>query len=701
MRTIILSLFFFCLSFFSLAQNFFPIKTGDKLQFEIIQSHDEPGYSWNHTTFEKSLVSEINTLGHTYYSYKNGFFRYDSLNHKLYRLVSNIEKLAYDFNKQPNETDTLYILGVARLFTYQPDEYINILGSNRLLKKAHWTYSFGGTESGELQIVEGIGILKKYEYYILGQNYDVTKDILISALIDSSVYNPLNLSISAILPTSLSSTNNQFAIPCNINCQYLGLVNILKADVLIHSGNNIIYSDSFGGDIENQQINIGLPASLLVSPNFVNIRIICKDNSIFENEAFFPDTGYVNIPCLENSNSWSSLFVPGFAPNWYYLSAMKFFNNNVGKIFTQWGNHDNPIWETTNGGLNWTKFASVPKYYEDKNFQMIDSMYSFCLNQSHEIFRTTDGGNNLNVIYSRQGNRNYSISFINRNEGWVAVDFRESATNVYPAILKTTNSGNEWSVISVNLGASINEIDFISSSVGFLQTVDGNLYKSADGGNTWNQISSIPDYNILYIKDELNGWAIGNGVSKTVNGGTTWTKLISGNFWDAVFFNSNYGWILGTDSLGQNAIFYTVDGGIDWVRKSFGVQSKNLFIDFINEQKGWILFEDGTLMKTVNSGLTFVKEEELSFAENYLLNQNYPNPFNPSTKISWQSPVSGWQTLKVYDVLGNEVATLVNEYRNAGSYEVNFNASKLSSGVYFYQLKTGDFIQIKKMILLK
>ncbi len=137
------------------------------------------------------------------------------------------------------------------------------------------------------------------------------------------------------------------------------------------------------------------------------------------------------------------------------------------------------------------------------------------------------------------------------------------------------------------------------------------------------------------------------------------------------------------------------------MRKSFGVQSKNLFIDFINEQKGWILFEDGTLMKTVNSGLTFVKEEELSFAENYLLNQNYPNPFNPSTKISWQSPVSGWQTLKVYDVLGNEVATLVNEYRNAGSYEVNFNASKLSSGVYFYQLKTGDFIQIKKMILLK
>jgi len=86
---------------------------------------------------------------------------------------------------------------------------------------------------------------------------------------------------------------------------------------------------------------------------------------------------------------------------------------------------------------------------------------------------------------------------------------------------------------------------------------------------------------------------------------------------------------------------------------------------------------------------------------NYNLNQNFPNPFNPTTKITWQSPVAGNQTLKVYDVLGNEVASLVDEYRNAGIYEIDFNASKLSSGVYFYQLKAGDYINFKKMILLK
>ena len=93
----------------------------------------------------------------------------------------------------------------------------------------------------------------------------------------------------------------------------------------------------------------------------------------------------------------------------------------------------------------------------------------------------------------------------------------------------------------------------------------------------------------------------------------------------------------------------------------------------------------------------------------FALEQNYPNPFNPSTVISYQLPVSGWQTIKVYDVLGNEVATLVNEYHNAGSYEINFDGTRLSSGVYYYQLRTGDpstslgqsFLQTKKMILLK
>jgi hypothetical protein len=98
--------------------------------------------------------------------------------------------------------------------------------------------------------------------------------------------------------------------------------------------------------------------------------------------------------------------------------------------------------------------------------------------------------------------------------------------------------------------------------------------------------------------------------------------------------------------------------------------------------------------------VTDIESENLS-AQNFLLYQNYPNPFNPSTKISWHSPVSGWQTLKVYDVLGNEVVTLIDGYKPAGSYEVEWNARIYPSGIYFYQLGASKFIQTNKMILLK
>ncbi len=94
-------------------------------------------------------------------------------------------------------------------------------------------------------------------------------------------------------------------------------------------------------------------------------------------------------------------------------------------------------------------------------------------------------------------------------------------------------------------------------------------------------------------------------------------------------------------------------------------------------------------------------EVVINVPDKFELSQNYPNPFNPSTKISWQSPVGSWQTLKIFDILGNEVATLVNEQKPAGSYNVTFDASTLPSGIYMYKLQAGSFIETKKMILLK
>jgi hypothetical protein len=90
-----------------------------------------------------------------------------------------------------------------------------------------------------------------------------------------------------------------------------------------------------------------------------------------------------------------------------------------------------------------------------------------------------------------------------------------------------------------------------------------------------------------------------------------------------------------------------------------------------------------------------------SLLTEYDLKQNFPNPFNPNTKIIYQIPQSSFITLKVYDVLGNEIKTLVNEEKQAGKYEAKFDGTYLSSGVYFYKLQAGKFIQTKKLILIK
>jgi hypothetical protein len=94
-------------------------------------------------------------------------------------------------------------------------------------------------------------------------------------------------------------------------------------------------------------------------------------------------------------------------------------------------------------------------------------------------------------------------------------------------------------------------------------------------------------------------------------------------------------------------------------------------------------------------------DDKKNIPTGYVLGQNYPNPFNPTTKISWQSPVGSHQTLKVYDLLGNEVETLIDEYKEPGRYEVEFNANNIASGVYFYKLQAGEFTEVKKMILMR
>ena len=120
--------------------------------------------------------------------------------------------------------------------------------------------------------------------------------------------------------------------------------------------------------------------------------------------------------------------------------------------------------------------------------------------------------------------------------------------------------------------------------------------------------------------------------------------------------------------------------------------------DTTSPNNGTIQVKDGVAWSI--SGITGVENED-QIPTQYSLSQNYPNPFNPSTTISYQLQTSGRVTLKVYNILGDELATLVNEEKSAGSFDVKFDASQLSSGIYFYKLQTGNFVETKKMILMK
>ena len=148
--------------------------------------------------------------------------------------------------------------------------------------------------------------------------------------------------------------------------------------------------------------------------------------------------------------------------------------------------------------------------------------------------------------------------------------------------------------------------------------------------------------------------------------------------------------------------FLTKDDGLVYIQEywteKFGKLGSQDFGGIIDDLLGCVI--NGVAYGDTSFTIVSV-EDESEIPSSYYLAQNFPNPFNPSTTISWQLPVGNWQTLKIYDVLGKEIATLVDGFKPAGKYEVYFDASNLASGTYFYQLKVENYIETKKMQLVK
>jgi hypothetical protein len=160
--------------------------------------------------------------------------------------------------------------------------------------------------------------------------------------------------------------------------------------------------------------------------------------------------------------------------------------------------------------------------------------------------------------------------------------------------------------------------------------------------------------------------------------------------------------------LTTGALSFSSDTGKTWVEEFRSENSVFSDIVFTDENYGWILEDfdpDFQIYRTTNGGFGGIvsvddNSKDLRL-EKFILKQNYPNPFNPTTIIKYQTPELSYVTIIVYDVLGNEIAILVNEEKPAGEYEVGFDGTGLTSGIYFYQLRAGDYTETKKMILLR
>ncbi len=160
------------------------------------------------------------------------------------------------------------------------------------------------------------------------------------------------------------------------------------------------------------------------------------------------------------------------------------------------------------------------------------------------------------------------------------------------------------------------------------------------------------------------------------------------------------GWLVGKNG----EIITKAAGDTLWSKQLSGTNLNLNSINFIDDTSGVAVGDSGLILTTTNGGITEVKDRKYYYTQelmDYKLNQNYPNPFNPTTIINYSVPKSGLVTITVYDVLGREIAQLVNEQKNAGTYNIEFNADRLATGIYFYRMQAGSFVETKKLLLLK
>ncbi|RMH76826.1 MAG: T9SS C-terminal target domain-containing protein [Calditrichaeota bacterium] len=297
-------------------------------------------------------------------------------------------------------------------------------------------------------------------------------------------------------------------------------------------------------------------------------------------------------------------------------------------------------------------------------------------------------------------------------------------------VYKSTNSGASWAAINSGLGNNAQyaweiAVHPTNTQVLYLglnsrgRGIPG-LYKSTDGGQSWQSVSSFPAGDVLSlfvdsgdrvyasVTDNFD-WNTDGGLYVSNDGGGTWQEILNHSrivditrhpSSPQVLLAAGQPWYKVGNDLGE--LYLSSDGGQSWQVISDGIRHT-----FFNFARFHSLHPDSLYAGTAGGGLWFTADAVVGIPDgqpivrDFVLRQNYPNPFNPTTTIVYHIPRRSHVRLSIYDLLGREIMTLVNREQVAGEYSVNLNAESLPGGIYLYRLEAGTFRQTRKMVLLK
>ncbi len=322
----------------------------------------------------------------------------------------------------------------------------------------------------------------------------------------------------------------------------------------------------------------------------------------------------------------------------------------------------------------------------------------------HGIFESTDDGATW-VSRSTGLNNAYQVtSFVQRDDKLYA---GTAGNGVF--VLDLT-SGTSWTAyrngLPFNTGAwDVSSIYNHSGTLILSAGASGYVYFNEPGSDLWvdRQFgiaggAGLNMHSVAGIGDTIIG-AANTGFFRSADGGVNWDYYYPGTGLTETGSFASYGgrfYCTTAKSTFGTFLFFTDDNGLSWTAGEHlpGILSVDMTVFGSRLYAGTF---SGLWYKELGpSGI----DDDLS-PSSFELYQNYPNPFNPSTTISYKLLTRSFVSLKVYDVLGNEIAEPVNEEKPAGSYTVSFDGSDLSSGVYFYELRAGSFVQVRKMVLMR